>query len=245
MRGLGPHLVFTSVAACALLVAAIAVQQWHTYNLVRADSNGNPHEYSVDWGLVHACVNGSCYDYDDRTLQLSLLFDPCHVFADKSDIRYCERRVGTYGCMLSATVISFLVVISSISALSTYRKTTNGWGTYFYFTLFALVTVLESIGALAVYGSAISKWNNQSPPPVHDYAIGTSYILAILATALSTINLFVGLFLSVTDYRNLKKKAPTSSARPLNTSTTLDSHTQLLTVDSLPHTMRRRTDSFI
>ncbi len=79
---------------------------------------------------------------DDDTLQLKLLFDPCYVFAGKTDINLCEKRVGTYGCMLSAAVCAFLAILSNLNAFGHHGTRTNkrGWGSYYFVSLFTFVT---------------------------------------------------------------------------------------------------------
>jgi hypothetical protein len=60
-RALGPFLAIFIVGACGLYIAAIAVQHWHSYTFSRIYEQ-KTHDYTIDWGLATACVNGTCYD---------------------------------------------------------------------------------------------------------------------------------------------------------------------------------------
>ena len=79
-------------------------------------------------------------------LSASLQFDPCYLKPVTTVfIPYCNYRVGTFGCLVSATMCSFLAIIFSVWALRHRRNPHYTWGNYFFCALTHFVSCLFSL----------------------------------------------------------------------------------------------------
>jgi hypothetical protein len=156
-----------------------------------------------------------------------LRFDPCYLKSNGDNIMYCEFRVGTYGCIVSAAFCALLGLIFACWSLQHDRIPRLTWGSYYFVALCNFIArmllpdahlcshhsiVVEGICGVALYGHVIRLWNNnkQNKP---DFEASTAFLCAIAACVVTFLLLVTSFALAVIDK---KKYAKIEGMRDMN-----------------------------